>query len=68
MKQIDVYPNVDAKTVFKYNNEGLMEGIITKYGKSRKAKIEYIYDKKKNLILYNQFENDTLHFSKKNKI
>ncbi|CAM4279033.1 hypothetical protein [Flavobacterium terrigena] len=62
IKQIDKYSKFTAETS-NYYKDNLLEKTILKNGNSS-TKIEYKYDKKKNLIEYNQIENDTLYFSK----
>ncbi|NOQ92816.1 MAG: hypothetical protein GQ552_08910 [Flavobacteriaceae bacterium] len=62
LKQTDYYPNSTSETTFNYRN-GLLQNKISKI-KNSIRKTEYKYDKRKNLIEYNQFENDTLYFSK----
>ena len=61
VKQIDKYSKFTAETS-NYYKDNLLEKTILKNGNSS-TKIEYKYDKKKNLIEYNQIENDTLYFS-----
>ncbi len=62
IKQIDYYLKFINETDFNYKNE-LLENTISKRGK-RIRKTEYKYDDKKNIIEYNQSENDTLYFRK----
>jgi hypothetical protein len=62
LKQTDYYPNSTSETTFNYRN-GLLQIKISKIVNSIR-KTEYKYDKRKNLIEFNRFENDTLYFSK----
>lgn len=60
-KQIDYYQKFIDETDFNYRNN-LLENTITKSGK-RISKTEYKYVDK-NVIEYNQLDNDTLFFKK----
>ena len=62
VKQIDYFPKFSIVTIFSYKNE-LIENEL-KIFKKRNLKNEYIYDIKKNVVAYNQLENDILNFSK----
>lgn len=61
-KEIIYHPNFKEETSFYYVNE-LLKKTLTKIDK-RIIKIEYKYDTNKNILEFNQFENDTLLFTK----
>lgn len=63
IKQIDSYPKIQEETLFNYKNELLLQNTTSKI-ENRTRKIEYINDSNKNIIKYNQYENDTLFFTK----
>lgn len=62
IKETINHPNFKEETVFNYENK-LLKSSLTKIGE-RLMKSEYKYDSNKNIIELNQFENDTLYFSK----
>jgi hypothetical protein len=62
VKEIDCYLKFKYETDFNYKNN-LLESQVSKIRK-RNRKVEYKYDKKSNVIEYNQLENDTLKFRK----
>jgi hypothetical protein len=61
IRQIYKHPKYTNETICQYNRDNLLESIIIK-SKDRITKVEHKYDKKRNLIEYRQFENDTLNF------
>lgn len=62
IKQIDQYPKYSELSKFNYTN-GLLESTVSKNEKNT-SKVEFKYDKKKNVIEFRQSINDTLVFLK----
>lgn len=50
------------ETTYNYRNDNLESTVST--NKAGISKLEYIYDKNSNVIIYNEFQNDTLFFIK----
>jgi hypothetical protein len=62
IKQIDQYPKYSQVSTFNYTN-GLLESTVSKNEKNT-SKVEFKYDKRKNVIEFRQFINDKLVFLK----
>lgn len=55
------------ETIYAYNNQGLLKNMISLNNDSSTSRIDYKYDKNKNIIEFNEYYNDTLSSSIKYK-